>query len=93
MLGALDRAWTLDDLAQQAGTSRATLVRLFQKSAGLAPLAFLAELRLGLARRKLLAGTDTLAEIAAGIGYQSESAFSRAFQRRFGQRPGELRRG
>ncbi|MDY0881503.1 cupin domain-containing protein [Dongia soli] len=93
MLGALDRDWTLDDLAQQAGTSRATLVRLFQKSAGLAPLAFLTELRLGLARRKLLAGNDTLAQIAAEIGYQSESAFSRAFQRRYGQRPGEMRRG
>lgn len=93
MLGALDRDWTLDDLAQQAGASRATLVRLFQKSAGLAPLAFLTELRLGLARRKLLAGNETLAQIAAEIGYQSESAFSRAFQRRFGQRPGELRRG
>jgi AraC family transcriptional activator of mtrCDE len=93
MLEALDHDWTLDDLARQAGTSRATLVRLFQKSSGLAPLAFLTELRLGLARRKLLAGNDTLAQIAAAIGYQSESAFSRAFQRRFGQRPGELRRG
>lgn len=69
------------------------LLRLLQKSAGLAPLAFLTERRLGLARRKLLAGNDTLAQIAAEIGYQSESAFSRVFQRRFGQRPGELRRG
>ena len=52
----------------------------------------LAELRLGLARHKLLIGTDSLAEISAAVGYQSESAFSRAFQRRYGMRPGETRR-
>ena len=92
MLAALDRPWTLDELATHAGASRATLVRIFQKTAGMAPLAFLTELRLGLARRKLLAGTDSLAGIAAEVGYQSESAFSRAFQRRYGLRPGEARR-
>ena len=92
MLEAPDRDWRLDELAQQAGASRATLVRSFQKTAGMAPLAFLVELRLGLARHKLLAGTESLAEIAAEVGYQSESAFSRAFQRRFGLRPGEARR-
>ena len=89
MLEAPARDWTLDELATHAGASRATLVRLFQKTAGMAPLAFLTELRLGLARHKLLAGTTTLAAIAAEVGYQSESTFSRAFQRRFGMRPGE----
>jgi len=39
-----------------------------------------------------LTGTATLAAIAAEVGYQSESTFSRAFQRRFGMRPGEARR-
>ena len=92
MLEAPARDWTLDELATHAGASRATLVRLFQKTAGMAPLAFLTELRLGLARHKLLAGTTTLAAIAAEVGYQSESTFSRAFQRRFGMRPGEARR-
>jgi len=92
MLEAPDRAWMLDELALRAGASRATLVRSFRKTAGMAPLAFLAELRLSLARRKLHAGTESLATIAAEAGYRSESAFSRAFQRRFGVRPGEARR-
>jgi len=92
MIEAPERDWTLDELALRAGASRATLVRIFRKTAGMAPLAFLAELRLGLARRKLQAGSASLAEIAADVGYQSESAFSRAFQRRFGLRPGEARR-
>ena len=92
MLEAPARDWTLDELAAQVGASRATLVRLFQKTAGMAPLAFLTELRLRLARQKLMAGTATLAAVAAEVGYQSESTFSRAFQRRFGVRPGEARR-
>ncbi|GGF33737.1 putative HTH-type transcriptional regulator [Aliidongia dinghuensis] len=92
MLEAPAHDWALDELAAHAGASRATLVRLFQKTAGMAPLAVLTELRLGLARHKLLAGTATLAAIAAEVGYQSESTFSRAFQRRFGIRPGEARR-
>jgi AraC family transcriptional regulator, activator of mtrCDE len=91
MLETPDRAWMLDELALRAGASRATLVRIFRKTVGMAPLAFLAELRLGLARRKLHAATESLATIAAKAGYQSESAFSRAFQRRFGVRPGEAR--
>ena len=86
-----DKAWTLDALADLAGASRATLVRLFQKTAGMAPLEFLTDLRLNLARNKLVAGQETMAEIAAAIGYQSESAFSRAFSRHFGMAPSTLR--
>jgi len=86
------KSWTLDALAAKANASRATLVRLFQKTTGMAPLEFLTELRLGLARNKLANTHLPLAEIAAEIGYQSESAFSRAFSRRFGQPPGEARR-
>ncbi len=91
MLAEPGRAWSLDELAGRANASRASLVRMFRRMAEMAPLAFLAELRLQLARRELSATTLPLAEIAAGIGYQSESAFSRAFHRRFGMRPGEAR--
>jgi AraC family transcriptional activator of mtrCDE len=38
------RPWTLDALAAEARVSRATLVRIFRNTAGLAPLAFLSEL-------------------------------------------------
>ena len=92
MLTAPDRSWTLDELAGTAGAARATLVRAFRQTAGRSPLAVLTELRLELARHRLLAGTDSLAAVAAQVGYQSESAFSRAFQRRYGLRPGEVRR-
>jgi AraC family transcriptional activator of mtrCDE len=85
------RAWTLDELADRANASRASLVRMFRRMAGRAPLEFLVELRLDLARRKLAVTALPLAAIAAEIGYASESAFSRAFRRRFGIRPGRAR--
>jgi AraC family transcriptional activator of mtrCDE len=91
MLISPSRAWTLDELASHASASRASLVRMFQKTVRMAPLEFLAELRLSLARRRLSATNLPLAEIAAEIGYGSESSFSRAFRRRFGMPPGEMR--
>jgi AraC family transcriptional activator of mtrCDE len=92
MLGSPSRAWTLDELASYASASRASLVRMFQKTVRMAPVEFLAELRLSLARRRLSATTLSLAQIAAEIGYRSESSFSRAFRRRFGVTPGETRK-
>lgn len=91
MLDDPARSWRLDELAAYAHASRASLVRMFQRSAQRAPLAFLAELRLELARAKLAATAQSIAAIADEVGYQSESAFSRAFHRRFGLRPGEAR--
>jgi AraC family transcriptional activator of mtrCDE len=91
MIEQPERAWSLDDLAHVAGASRATLVRLFQKSIGAAPLEFLTDLRLNLARNKLATSSQSMMEIAAAVGYQSESAFSRAFSRHFGMPPSEAR--
>ena len=82
------RSWTLDDLAEQGHTSRATLVRQFQAAVNKPPAAFLAELRLTLARGRIRASRTSLAVIAEDVGYQSETAFSRAYQRQFGIAPG-----
>ena len=91
MLNEPGRKWTLDELAGLANASRASLVRIFRRTARTAPLAFLSELRLELARRKLAGSACSLAEIAAEVGYRSESAFSRAFHQRYGIRPGRTR--
>ena len=90
--GDLGRSWTLDELASEANASRATLVRQFRKAAGAAPLAFLLELRLNVARHRILATHEPIALISDGVGYQSESAFSRAYHRRFGVAPAADRR-
>ena len=91
MLRGPSYEWTLDELAARAAVSRATLIRSFGRIAGIAPLTFLTELRLALARRRLAMTRDTISQIAADIGYQSEAALSRAFHRHFGVRPGKFR--
>jgi AraC family transcriptional activator of mtrCDE len=83
--------WTLDALAHRSHVSRATLVRAFQKAAGMAPLAFLAEVRLNLARQSLASTKESLLRVSTAVGYASESAFVRAFKRRFGVSPGKTR--
>ena len=91
MLRAPAHPWTLDELAAEAHVSRATLVRIFRREGDLPPLGFLSELRLGLARQRLSSTNATLAQVAAAVGYDSESAFSRAFRKRYGISPGRLR--
>lgn len=87
MLERPDHAWTLDEVAKLAGAPRATVVRLFNRSAGLSPLAFLTELRLTLARSRLRASQTPISVIADKVGYSSETAFSRAYRRRFACAP------
>jgi AraC family transcriptional activator of mtrCDE len=87
------RDWTLDELAKRANASRATLVRLFRNAVDVPPHGFLAELRLSLARHRVLATNTPLTVIAEEVGYQSDTAFSRAYHRRFGIAPGADRRG
>jgi AraC family transcriptional activator of mtrCDE len=91
MLDDPAHGWTLDELAAESHVSRATLVRTFQKAAGMAPLAFLKELRLGLAQQSITTTNASLMQTAVAVGYDSESAFARAFKRRFGISPGKLR--
>jgi AraC family transcriptional activator of mtrCDE len=55
-------------------------------------LAYLADLRLSLARQRLRSSSASITVIAEEIGYQSEAAFSRAFQRRFGVAPSAERK-
>lgn len=92
MLKEPARDWGLDELAKVGASSRATLVRAFNKAAGIAPLAFLTELRLGMARQKILSSEASLGQIADDVGYHSETALSRAFHQHYGIRPGQLRR-
>ena len=84
--------WTLPRLAREAGMSRSTFAERFRARVGTAPAAYLAEWRLTLARSRLMDGTAPVGTIAADLGYGSETAFCRAFRRRYGTSPGRMRR-
>lgn len=81
------KPWTVDDLAQLCNMSRATFARLFHRALGQAPMQYLADWRMTLARDLLLAQEATMDEIAAQVGYSSVYAFATAFRRHHGEPP------
>ena len=86
------RAWTVDELARQAGLSRSALSERFTQLLGLAPIQYLTRWRMQKAAGLLREGQASLAEIAEQVGYDSEAAFSKAFKRAIGSAPGAYRR-
>ena len=92
MHGKPAQAWTLDELAHVAGTSRSVLAERFVQLVGTAPMHYLTQWRMLLASNLLLRGNVPLARIAEEVGYQTDTAFSRAFRREFGMPPATWRR-
>ena len=84
--------WTVPELAAISGMSRANFARLFPRVLGQAPMQYLTDWRMTLARDQLRTDHATLAQIAARIGYASPYAFAAAFHRHHGQPPGRWRR-
>jgi AraC-like DNA-binding protein len=84
--------WTLEALAGEVHTSRATLARRFRAQVGEPPLTYLARWRMELAASRLRTSALPVAAIAREVGYTSEYAFNRAFTRIQGSSPGRYRR-
>jgi AraC-like DNA-binding protein len=85
------RRWTLEELAEISRMSRSTFAATFKEKVGMAPLGYLIEWRMRLARDALRKDSRTLSELAAATGYKSESAFSTAFRRVVGTSPQHFR--
>jgi AraC-like DNA-binding protein len=83
--------WTVQELADVAGLSRAAFARRFSAQLGVAPLSYLNDWRMALARERLRDTDDGLAAIAQSVGYASEFAFAAAFKRHHGTAPGRWR--
>jgi AraC-like DNA-binding protein len=83
--------WTLAELAAEAGTSRSVLVERFQRFLDEPPLTYLARWRMQLAARRLQTTRNTVLQVAAEVGYESEAAFNRAFKREFQLPPAQYR--
>ena len=85
-------AWTLDELAARTGSSRSVLGQRFVRLIGEAPMRYLRRWRMQCAARLLEDTAQPIARIAETVGYASEAAFHRAFDRSLGQAPAAYRR-
>ncbi|WP_372350597.1 helix-turn-helix domain-containing protein [Streptomyces sp. KL116D] len=90
--GRLDEDVDVADLARIAATSEYHLRRMFSALAGMPLSEYLRRRRLTVAGAEVLAGRDSLLEIAVRYGYGSGEAFARAFRAVHGVGPGEARR-
>lgn len=85
------QAWTLEDLAREAGMSRSVLADRFMQIVGLPPMHYLAQWRMQVAARLLADGSTKVSAVALEVGYASEAAFSRAFKKMTGVAPAKWR--
>lgn len=81
------RAWTIEHLASEIGTSRASLSRRFHDLVGEPPMTFLKHWRMALAADLLCRPDETVGTVAEKVGYATPFAFSAAFKRVRGQSP------
>jgi len=84
--------WTISDLARRVGLSRTRLAERFRHFLEESPMAYLAKWRLKLGAEMLQSTDESVAEVAATVGYGSEASFNRAFKREFDCPPAQYRR-
>jgi AraC-like DNA-binding protein len=77
----------VEELARAAGMSASAFHRAFKASTGFSPLQYQKHLRLYDARRTLFAQPGDVAAVAAAVGYESLSQFTREYARMFGAPP------
>ncbi len=83
--------WTLQTLAENIGMSRSSFARHFKEKVGTSPMEYLTRWRMLLACDRLKNTRDSVALIANAMGYESESAFGKAFKRVMGYSPRQHR--
>jgi AraC-like DNA-binding protein len=86
------RDWTVDELAREVAVSRSVLAQRFTELVGEAPMRYLANWRMQLAKQMMREGAGNIQDVATRVGYDSEAAFNRAFKRATGSPPGTWRR-
>lgn len=87
----IERDWSVESLAREAGLSRTGFATQFSAKMGLTPMQYLTSWRMQIACQELTAERANVAEVAARVGYASESAFSRVFKKEIGMSPSAYR--
>jgi transcriptional regulator GlxA family with amidase domain len=91
IVGNLAADWSVETMAAHAGLSSRQFARRFQMAFGVTPALYVERLRLDEARLRLASGHEKVSSIALSTGFNSDDAFRRAFERRFGVSPSTYR--
>ena len=81
----------LEDLAAEVGLTTFQLIGLFKRTVGLTPHAYLTQVRLNMACRRLR-HAPVLADVATGVGFYDQSALNKHFKRCYGITPTQFAR-
>jgi AraC-like DNA-binding protein len=84
--------WTLQKLAERVGMSRSIFALKFKAAVGTTPMEYLTRWRMMLAGDRLKHSDDSISAIASSLGYESNSAFGKAFRRVLGCSPRQYSR-
>lgn len=85
----LQEKHTLQSLASYSTMSVSHFTRLFRKETGASPIEYLISMRLDVASRRLMEGTEPIKQIAMDCGFSSPAHFTAAFQQKFKIAPSE----
>ncbi|CAG9261445.1 Transcriptional regulator, AraC family with amidase-like domain [Burkholderia diffusa] len=89
MEATLQQGFRLSDLAASLAVSERTLNRRFKEAVGLAPLTYLQNLRVEVAKRLLETRPIGLEAVSQRVGYGDVSTFRQLFKRKTGLSPSE----
>lgn len=84
--------WTVPQLAEESALSRSAFFERFQRAIGVAPMEYLLNWRMALAKSLLRRREGNVAQVAERVGYGSASTFSTAFRRHAGLPPAQFAR-
>jgi len=83
---------SLEDVAEEVSLSPTYFSRLFKEEAGQSFKVYLNDLRIGEAKNLLAETVIPLIDVAASVGFEDQSYFSRVFRNVVGISPGRFRR-
>lgn len=86
-----DKPWTLEMMAGEASLSRTVFAETFKAVSGWTAGQYLTWWRMQLAWAQLKDGSR-IVDVADAVGYKSEAAFSRAFQRVYSMSPSKVKK-
>ena len=86
-----DQPWTLRELGRHVGLGRSAFAGRFTTLVGQPMNRYLIAHRMEEAASLIESSDDGIAEIAARVGYETTSAFSKLFRRYHGTSPGRFR--